>query len=294
MPSTYTSNLKIELIPTGDQVGTWGVTTNDNFQYVFEEAIVGTGNPDFATDADLTLTLVNSVGNQTARNVYLNVTSSVVGGLTATRNLIVPTIYKNYVIYNNTTGGQSIVVKTSAGTGVTVPNGKKVPVYVDNTNVIAAFDYLSGNVTVGGNATVTGNVATVNATLSGNLVAVNATLSGNIAGAVATFSGDSSFTSTGALKVPVGTTAQQPTGANGKIRYNTDYNQYQGYSAGQWTQIGGGATGGGGDQVFVENGVEVTTSYTLSTGKNAESVGPITINSGAAVTVPANQRWVIL
>ena len=101
--STYTSNLKIELIATGDQVGTWGVTTNDNFQYVFEEAIVGRGNPDFAADADLTLTLVNSVGNQTARNVYLNVTSSVVGGLTDTRSLIVPTINKNYIVENNTT-----------------------------------------------------------------------------------------------------------------------------------------------------------------------------------------------
>lgn len=294
MPSTYTSNLKIELIPTGDQVGTWGVTTNDNFQYVFEEAIVGTGNPDFATDADLTLTLVNSVGNQTARNVYLNVTSSVVGGLTATRNLIVPTVYKNYIVANNTTGGQSIVVKTSAGTGITVPNGKKAAVYVDNTNVVTAFNYLGSTLDVSGAVGIGGALSGTNATFSGNIAGANVTVTNTLTGNVATFSGDSAFNSTGALKVPVGTTAQQPTGANGKIRYNTDYNQYQGYSAGQWTQIGGGATGGGGDQVFVENGVEVTTSYTLSTGKNAESVGPITINSGAAVTVPANQRWVIL
>jgi len=97
-----------------------------------------------------------------------------------------------------------------------------------------------------------------------------------------------------ALGLPVGTTAERPTGATGYIRYNEDYDQFEGYSATGWSQIGGGATGGGGDQVFVENGVVVTTSYTFPTGKNASSVGPITINSGATVTIPGGQRWVIL
>jgi len=66
------------------------------------------------------------------------------------------------------------------------------------------------------------------------------------------------------------------------------------YIYGNWAQIGGGATGAGGDQVFVENGVTVTANYTLSTNKNAMSVGPITINSGISVTVPTGRRWVIL
>jgi len=66
------------------------------------------------------------------------------------------------------------------------------------------------------------------------------------------------------------------------------------YVYGNWAQIGGGATGAGGDQVFVENGVTVTANYTLSTNKNAMSVGPITINSGVTVTVPSGQRWVVL
>ena len=61
-----------------------------------------------------------------------------------------------------------------------------------------------------------------------------------------------------------------------------------------WTQIGGGATGGGNDQVFVQNGVVVSVTYTFPTGKNASSVGPITINSGVSVTIPSTQRWVIL
>lgn len=66
------------------------------------------------------------------------------------------------------------------------------------------------------------------------------------------------------------------------------------YTYGAWSQIGGGATGGGTDQVFVENTTVVTTSYALPTGKNASSVGPITINSGKTVTIPSTQRWVIL
>jgi hypothetical protein len=66
------------------------------------------------------------------------------------------------------------------------------------------------------------------------------------------------------------------------------------YVAHLWAQIGGGATGGGDDQVFVENDQVVTTSYTIPTGKNAMTTGPVTINSGVSVTVPSGSRWVVL
>jgi hypothetical protein len=141
MASTF-SNLKVELMGTGDQSGTWGSTTNVNLGTALEEAIVGRANADFPTDANLTITLSNTNGSQVARNYILNVTSSVIGGLTATRNLIVPSISKPYIIENNTTGGQSIVVKTSAGTGVTVLNGYRVMVYSDGTNVVQAQNYI--------------------------------------------------------------------------------------------------------------------------------------------------------
>jgi hypothetical protein len=62
----------------------------------------------------------------------------------------------------------------------------------------------------------------------------------------------------------------------------------------QWTQIGGGATGGGTDQVFVENDQAATTSYAIPTGKNASTVGPITINAGVTITVASGSNWVIL
>ena len=100
---------------------------------------------------------------------------------------------------------------------------------------------------------------------------------------------------TGSLRVPVGTTAQQPaTPAAGMIRFDSTVSEFVGYDGTSWGQIGGGATGGGGDKVFVQNQTVVTTNYTLTTGFNAESVGPITINGGVTVTVPSGQRWVVL
>jgi hypothetical protein len=109
------------------------------------------------------------------------------------------------------------------------------------------------------------------------------------------FTGDVSMLSTGYVLVPKGTTAQRPVSpVAGEMRYNTDYSQFEGYSNGVWGQLGGGATGGGNDQVFVENGVTVTQNYTLTTNKNAESVGPITISATKTVTIPSGQRWVIL
>ena len=139
MASTY-SALKIELIGTGEQTGTWGTTTNTNLGTALEEAIVGRAVANFTSDANLTIDLTNTNATQVARHYILSLTSS--GSLTATRDLIVPTTDKPYIIENNTTGGQSIRVKTSAGTGITVPNGKTAMVYADSTNVVSALSYV--------------------------------------------------------------------------------------------------------------------------------------------------------
>jgi len=110
-----------------------------------------------------------------------------------------------------------------------------------------------------------------------------------------TVTGNGEFGGTGYLLIPKGTTAERPAvPVEGEIRYNTTTDQFEGYQGGAWGQLGGGATGGGGDEVFVENARTVTTNYTLSTGKSAESVGPITIDSGVTVTIPSDERWVIL
>ena len=110
------------------------------------------------------------------------------------------------------------------------------------------------------------------------------------------FAGDVNMTGTGAIDVAAGTTAQRPTASNGMFRYNTDDNAFEGYANGAWGAIGGGggASGGGSDAVFYENGQNVTTDYSITSSTNAMSAGPITIDSGATVTIPSGSTWVIV
>ena len=110
-------------------------------------------------------------------------------------------------------------------------------------------------------------------------------------------SGDGSVYSysSGAIQLPTGTTAARPTaGVTGMIRYNSTLAQYEGYNQGDWALLGGGATGSGGDRVFVLNEQTVTTSYTLPSGNNATSCGPITIADGVDVIVGDDQNWAIV
>ena len=112
----------------------------------------------------------------------------------------------------------------------------------------------------------------------------------------ATFTGKVTHSYTSSLNIPSGTTAQRDgSPAVGMFRHNSTLNQFEGYSNGAWGAIGGGAgaTGGGTDEVFFESDQAATTSYTLSSGKNAHTVSP-TINSGVTITVPSGAILVIL
>ncbi len=128
---------------TGDQVNDWGTTTNSNLENGLEQAIVGRGVVEYTSDANKTITLTESNSSQDARNLFLYVDTDGFTTLTATRDLIVPTIEKTYIVHNDTAGSQGIRVKTSGGTGITIPNGKKALLYVDGTNVIEQLNYLT-------------------------------------------------------------------------------------------------------------------------------------------------------
>lgn len=80
----------------------------------------------------------------------------------------------------------------------------------------------------------------------------------------------------------------------GMIRYNSTNSAFEGYGASGWAGIGGGATGAGGDEVFILNSQIITTSYTIPSGKNASSTGPLTVNGSVTITIPSGSRWVIL
>ena len=161
MPSTY-SNLKIQLMATGENNTSWGDVTNVNLGTALEEAIVGSADVTFAS-ANVTLTLTNTNASQTARNLRLRCTGTTGG---ATRNLVVPSIEKPYIVQNDC--ADSILVKTAAGTGVTVLAGTTTWVYNDGVNVVSALSYTPSLSSV--------NVAAVNGII-GNLTSVDITTS---------------------------------------------------------------------------------------------------------------------
>ena len=98
------------------------------------------------------------------------------------------------------------------------------------------------------------------------------------------------FNGTGAVYVPAGTTAQQPgTPAAGYLRFNSSTVQFEGYNGTTWGGIGGAQAGG----AIVTNKDTATVSYTIASGENGFSVGPVTVNSGVTITVSSGQRWLV-
>jgi hypothetical protein len=134
MASTY-SAIKIELIGTGDQSGTWGDTTNANLGTAIEQAIVGKADVTISS-ASVTLTLTDSNALQDARALFLNLTGT--PGSAATLN--VPAIEKNYIVKNGT--NEIVTIKVAAQTGVAIPVGKTVLVYNNGTDVVTAVDHI--------------------------------------------------------------------------------------------------------------------------------------------------------
>ena len=152
MPSTYSPSLRLELIGAGEQAANWGNTTNYNLGTLLEQAIAGVQSV-AVSGASYTLTTGSGVADE-ARNAVLVLT----GTLAASCNVIVPSADKTYTFRNATTGGFSVVVKTAAGSGVTIANGFTQQVYCDATNVVAAgvpFNAATNTITTN----VSGNVA---------------------------------------------------------------------------------------------------------------------------------------
>lgn len=162
MPSTYSTNLGIELPATGEQAGTWGTTTNTNLGTLVEQAVSGYVTQAITDGADTVITIPNGATG-VARNMYLELT----GTLSAARNLIVPSNKKLYFVYNNTSGGYAVTVKVSGQTGVSVANGQKILLVSNGTDIVAATSY----------ATTGSAITPANPTASVGLSAVNGSAS---------------------------------------------------------------------------------------------------------------------
>lgn len=136
MASTYSTNLKLQLMATGENTGTWGSVTNTNLGTALEEAIVGSVDVTFSS-ADVTLSLTNTNANQTARNMRL----VLVGTSGGARQLVVPAVEKIYIVKNEL--ADTCTVKVSGQTGVAVPAGKTMWLCNDGTDVKDVVTHLS-------------------------------------------------------------------------------------------------------------------------------------------------------
>jgi formylmethanofuran dehydrogenase subunit A len=106
---------------------------------------------------------------------------------------------------------------------------------------------------------------------------------------------DGSILAQQVVVLPSGPVATRPASPQaGWMRFNTEYVQFEGYTGTLWDNLGEGAKGGGADAVFYENDQTITTSYAITTGKNAMTAGPVTIANGVTVTIPDGSTWTIV
>lgn len=200
MASTYSTNLGLELIGNGEQAGTWGATTNNNWGDIIERAATGYLSLTVADSAvsPTSLTIPNGIvaGQGNGRYLYYVLT----GTLTAPRDLIIPNKNKIYYFYNNTTGGFAVTVKVSGQTGVSIANGKK---YVLVCNGIDAIDALPIDMTRASNTLPVGNGGTGATSLSAANIAVT-----NVSN---TFTAVQNFTGTASAGAALFNSAQETT-----------------------------------------------------------------------------------
>jgi len=169
MASTYSDRLRLELMAAGDQSGTWGDTTNTNLGTLIEEAIAGFSEITMS-DANKTLSANNGATDE-ARQMILKFSG---GSLSTTRDIIIPSKEKLYVIHNATSGSQSIRIKTaSSSSTVTIANGKTTVVYCDATDVFLAITNvpasdLSGAVAIANGGTGLTSAGSNNQVLTSN------------------------------------------------------------------------------------------------------------------------------
>lgn len=206
MASTW-SKLKIELIGTGEQSGTWGSTTNNNLGSSstyrgLEQAIVGMATlvtGDFTANS-YTMPYTDSNDDQDFRCLFLNITAT----LSAAGTVIVPAIQKPYIVKNSSVGGYAVTVKVSGQTGVSVPNGALILLYNNGTDVGIAINHLTALTLASPLAPASGGTGVANGsnntiTFTGNYT-LGLTLSNNTAvtlpttGTLATLAGTETLT----------------------------------------------------------------------------------------------------
>lgn len=180
MPSQYSTDLRIELIQTGEQSGTWGTTTNNNLGTLIEDAIAGMASVT-TNISPYTLTAINGAADQ-ARCAALQLQTTTGANFI----VVVPTVTKLYVVKNVDTT-YSVTVKTAAGSGVIVPPLKTALLRCDGTNVVEQLNHVVDNFSLGGTLSVAG-ITTLTGAVSAP-AGVTGNVIGNVTGNVAAGAG---------------------------------------------------------------------------------------------------------
>jgi hypothetical protein len=287
--ATYSTNLALTLLTTGEGAGTWGNTTNTNLGTLLEQAISGYVTQGVSTGTDTTLTIPNGATG-VARNMYIELTGT--GG--ASTNLVVPANKKLYFIFNNTTG--AVTVKASGQTGVSVAAGNKVILVCDGTDIVEATSYLSSiptSLTLTTLTATSANITTLTGTSMNVTTATHA--SANITQLQSTSATITTLTSTSAnITTLTGTSMNVTTATHASANItqlqstSATITTLTSTSAGITTLTGTSATitnildGSGLVRNIPQN--SQTTTYTLQASDNGKHIS----TTSGAVTVPNN------
>lgn len=264
MASTY-SNLKIQLMTTGENSGTWGNVTNTNLGTALEEAITGSVDVTFAS-GDVTLTLTNTNATQSARNLRLNCTGTTGGA----RNLILGSgcqIEKVYIVNNGC--ADAITIKNTTGTGIAVPAGKTMYVFNNGTNVVDAITHLSSLTLASALPPASGGTG-INATgSSGNVLTSN--------GSAWISQAPTPFT-TGMIMLWSGSTGTIPSGWQICDGTNGTPDLRSKFIVGAGSTYAVGATGGSADSVVVSHTHTATSTdsghtHSVPSGGQTSTIG---------------------
>jgi len=292
-----------------------GVSNGDVVRYVIEDGDnweIGTGTFD-ATGGTLTRTPsessasgspINLTGDAvvfisaTATDVQTNVNitggtinNAVIGGSTAAAGSFTTLTASSTATFNTlSSSGATITGGTINGTTI----GATTASTGSFTTLLASTSLTTPLVTNAGTIALSATGANIITASTNGAEHVRVTSAGLVGIATTTPAATLDVGGTGAVKVPVGTAAQRPTPATGQFRFNSDLVKFEGYNGTAWGAVGGGATGGGADEIFIQNGQTVTTNYTIPATVNAMSTGNITINAGVTVTVSTGSRWVVI
>ena len=188
---------------------------------------------------------------------------------------------------------------TIHSTGIDLGSGNITSHNINSTGIVTSTGLdVDGNGDISGNLSVTDITASGNVSIGGTLTYEDVTNVDSVGlitarGGISVTGGELNIETTGAIGLPTGTSNQRPSPPQaGQIRYNNENQQFEGYST-AWGGFGG-ASGSSGNAVFYENDTNVTASYSITSGKNAMSAGPITLNANIIVTIPAGSVWTVV